>query len=292
MRLKAIIIALVIQKVAFSQPKFQSNDLTERFAYEVHSIDVFFDRFNFKKNSVFLDYFIKTNPDWTPNRVILIKSLFNNESSTKSLNNDIIENFILNVTDSLKPLYLKYRDSGWYADIDCRVMYKGKPGVIKLVMTVERTSKSAYKWSVVSADAALLKNKKNRIDSLVTVQKNELLIGNDSSRYFLSPVSHGINFSNLFKFFENKQHVRDYLAKGAYSFELAKLVYLVEHGEVKFIQVNQITYHLMQLNGWGMTVTYFEGSPKNSGWLISKLTKLSLEEKNDYLRRKLNINPN
>lgn len=88
--------------------------------------------------------------------------------------------------------------SGWFADLECRVVYKGKPAKVKLVLVVERTQQMAYKWSVISADATWLHFKKNKSDSLIAQRTDDLFSRTDSLKYFLSPVSHGINFSNIF----------------------------------------------------------------------------------------------
>lgn len=274
------------------QPISGSNELTDKFAYEVHTMDVFFERFNFKKNTVFLNYFNKTNPERVPTRVSLIKSLFNADKFDQHFKLDTVKNFIWTVTDSANPVYARYRDTGWFADLDCKIIYKGKPATVKLILMVERTPQNAYKWSVISADASWLRFKKNKSDSLVAQNRDDLFTRKDSLKYFLSPVSHGINFSNVFKVFENKEHVAEYMAKDARSFELAKLISLIQKSDIKFIEVNKITYHLLQLKGWGLTVNYFDLHPYNSGWLISRLDKLDINQKNEYLYKRLNISPN
>jgi hypothetical protein len=227
-----------------------------------------------------------------PTRTSLIKSLFNAEQFEQNFKPDSVKDFILTVTDSANPIYARYRDSGWFADLECRVGYKGKPSTVKLVLMVERTQQMAYKWSVISVDATWLHFKKNKADSLITQRIDNLFSRRDSLKYFLSPVSHGINFSNIFKIFENKEHVAEYMAKDARSFELAKLISLIQKSEIEFLEVDKITYHLLQLKGWGLTVNYFDVNPRNSGWLISRLNKLDIQQKNEYLQRRLNINPN
>lgn len=41
----------------------------------------------------------------------------------------------------------------------------------------------------------------------------------------------------FFKVFENKEHVAEYMAKDAHSFELAKLISLIQKSEIKFLDV-------------------------------------------------------
>lgn len=277
---------------AFAQQRIATNELTDKFAYEVHTMDVFFERFNFKKNTALLNYIIKNNPERIVTRAGLVKSLFNYNKFEQNFRQDTVKDFIITVTDSINPMFARYRDSGWFADLDCKVVYNGKPTTVKLVLMVEKTLQNAYKWSVISADASWLHLKKNKSDSLVAQNKDELFARKDSMKYFLSPVSHGINFSNVFKVFENKEHVADYMAKDAHSLELAKLISLIQKSEVEFLEVDKITYHLLQLKGWGLTVNYFGTNPRNSGWLISRLSKLDIQQKNEYLHRRLNINPN
>jgi len=57
----------------------------------------------------------------------------------------------------------------------------------------------------------------------------------------------------------------------------------------KFIQIDKIAYHLLQIDGWVVNVDYYNRSDYNSGWLISKLIKVNNKEKEIYKSKILNI---
>jgi hypothetical protein len=56
----------------------------------------------------------------------------------------------------------------------------------------------------------------------------------------------------------------------------------LEKGELEYVQVNKVTYHFLQVKGWAFTVQQFVRQDKNSGWLISKLTKADEGTKEHY----------
>ncbi|HKR06318.1 MAG TPA: hypothetical protein VJY62_16905 [Bacteroidia bacterium] len=219
----------------------------------------------------------------------LILSLFDHKSAEINLSE--LDTFILQATDSIHPEFLKYRDIDWYAELRCKVFHKGKLKKLTLILKVEKSDQNAFRWSVVSAKADFLNYNYSKADSIYFKQLNEKF-NKDSyfnPLYFLSPVCHGLDFMNIDNVFINKGHVNDYIYKGPYSIELSRLILQIQKSEIKFVQVNSVRYHLLQINGWILTVDNFERNEKNSGWLISRLFKASSSQKSDYLITKLNI---
>jgi hypothetical protein len=92
-------------------------------------------------------------------------------------------------------------------------------------------------------------------------------------------------------FSENKKAFENYVVKNR-SYQLEKLISKVKNSEIKFVQVNTISYHLLQLENWLLIVDYFNRNEKNSGWLINTLLKISDEQKQAYLKEHLNVQDN
>ncbi|MBL0341162.1 MAG: hypothetical protein IPP71_09665 [Bacteroidetes bacterium] len=204
---------------------------------------------------------------------------------------DDIKVFINQVTDSLDPRFLKYNDKEWFAELKCKVSYKNKPTNLTLILKVNKSKNNGYSWDVVSAKAEFLKFKPVRSDSVI--QKNmknfndSLLLKNPE--YFLSPVSHGIEFTNVDEIFLNKSKINSYIYPGSRSFELTKLLAVMAKSEIVFGQVDKIRYHLLQINDWVMVLDHFNRKDLNSGWLINQLIKIKDPEKAGYKLRQLNI---
>ena len=110
-----------------------------------------------------------------------------------------------------------------------------------------------------------------------------------NSDYFLSPVSHGIEFTNIDNIFVNKSKINNYLYPGPRSFELLKLAGMISKSEIIFKQVDKIRYHLLQVDNWVLVLDQFNRKEANSGWLINQLVQIDNREKGDYKLKQLNI---
>lgn len=264
-------------------------DFSTHFAMEVHSVDDFFDRFNFKQNSTFFKYVKVKFPNKDIDRKGLIVSLFNKQNTT--FKPEALKSFIIHVTDSLNPRFLKYNDKEWYAELKCKVSHKNKPLTLTLILKVNKSKNNGYSWDIVSAKSEFLKFRATKSDSiLLRNMKNfddSILLKN--SEYFLSPVSHGIDFTNIDEVFLNNSHINSYIYPGTRSFELVKLLSLMARSEIQFVQVDKIRYHLLQISDWVLVLDHFNRNDMNSGWLINQLIRIKDSEKAGYKLRQLNI---
>ena len=266
------------------------DDLTENFAFEVKSIDDFIDRFNFEPETEFNSFLKDRFPASVINRKTFLLSLFNlkNVSFYNSLDVDF---FIREMTDTLKRRYIHFSDYDWYALAECKVIYQKRVRTLDLILKVERDAKRSVKWSIVSAKAGFLGINPASKDSLYILGRNDYVRnrGNDSSRFFLHPVSHAIDFMNVDEVFSKKKHFADYYYAGPKSPQLLRLSGLIQKSQIKFLQINAISYHFMQIKGWIVIVDYFNRNERNSGWLINSLTRATPEQKRIYMEHQLNI---
>ncbi len=270
--------------------------LTDTYAFYVKNIDDFFERFNFKKSTAFYKYVVKTNPDVELLREHLLYSLFKtsnvlpikNKVAKKqpvvTLKPEDVSEFISQVCNVDSPCYLKYKDSEWFAELKCSVLYKNRPQILTLILKVEHFENDAFAWSIVGANAPffpLVKEAKGA--KILDISKYVP----ESERHFLSPVSHGLEFQDVRKIFGNKKHAADYVYESAHTTGIEKLLLLISKSEIKFVQVNKVTYHLLQINGWIVVIEKFKMKERNSGWLISELRKADDSVKKEFKKKKL-----
>ena len=180
-----------------SKAQITKADFTKDFALQVKTIDDFFDRFNFRENTAFRNYITKQYPQLKYTRNNFIPLLFNQKGVTIAETDK--NNFIGQVTDTLHPKYLNYSDTTWYAELSCKVVYLGKPRNLTLIMKVESVESDMYSWTIVSASADFLKFKPVKSDSVIRLNKDTCCKAgiNKNAAYFLTPISHGIDFTNV-----------------------------------------------------------------------------------------------
>lgn len=278
-----LIYFLSFLQVAFSAAQNNNSVLTESFAFEVRTIDDFMERFNFEKNTEFMKYLKENYPQEKITRARLLHSLFNDQNKNLSRGREQAV-FVKEMSDSINRSSINFSDSGWYVELECLVSCnycKEKTQRLFLILKVEE-KKSAMKWSVVSAHANFLGN------SAVQPDNNRL---NDSTRFFLHPMSHALDFMNIDEAFKRKKDFHYYVCSGPHTAQLDCLISQIRKSEIEFIQVSTISYHFLQLKGWIMRVDYFNRYARNSGWLINKLSRVTPKEANDYLLNRLNVLP-
>ncbi len=101
---------------------------------------------------------------------------------------------------------------------------------------------------------------------------------------FLHPMSHELDFMNLIKVFKDKTHIENYAIKTYQPDYLTLFLYEFKQGYFEFKYVEDLKFHFFQIPGWYFEVEQFVRAENNSGWLISKLTKISPEEKSILLK--------
>lgn len=281
---------LILYQKNYAQ--INKSEFTKEFALNIKTIDDFFDRFDFRENTAFRKFLSKEYPQLTYTRKSFIPILFNQKGETV-LEEDK-KKFIEQVTDSINPKFLNYSDTSWFAELTCKVNYLGNPKNLTLILKVEGTEDNLYSWTIVSAKADFLKLKPTKADSTLLKTKDLCCVSgvNKSSTYFLTPISHGIDFTNVDNVFMNNTHINDYIYSGPRSFELCKLISLVKQSKVKFGQIDNIAYYLFQIDGWVLKIDYFNRNDYNSGWLISRLIKVNNQEKDIFKLKNLNIASN
>lgn len=260
--------------------------LTEEFASSVQTIDDFFDRFNGDPATPYFQYLRTHHPEKSISRKTAVVSLF--EARKTTWNESDVTRFVNRFGMNYAPK-LRFAQNDWYAVLHTKVSYQRKRRSLDLILKAESVISQdgtiGFKWSLLSAKAAFLGA---MTDSLEHSDFDREIIPVTDSLHFIHPMSHAINFMNVHDIF-HKNTLRDYFARQAVIGPLDSLQRMVDAGQVRFIQVDSVNYHLLQLPGWIVEVGYYEREDSNSGWLIQELTPADESEKKRYLKAQLNI---
>lgn len=243
---------------------------TQNFAFQVKQVDEFIERFNGEKSTVLLEFAKKHYPEEEMERYELLTTLFNQEDSTWDL--ELIKAFLRDINKPEDPSFLSYYDDDWYAQLDCEVYYKGNPEQLSLFLEIESTPELESEWVIRGVKADFL--------CLPEAEKTGSM---------LNPVSHATDFMNLHKLFEQPQYARGYMHKHFQGNLLTLFYHELSKKRLKLKNINKITYHFLQIQNWGFTVSQFRRSGLNSGWLIDTLTPMTEAEKANYRVQQLSL---
>lgn len=271
-RLFACIVFILSYGICLAQNFINNDDLDTQFAFQVKQIDEFFERFNFDNSSpTFLKKYLDNNNlknKDIPNREFFLKSLFVHDSPDTIL----VKEFISFIDNSKPLILLTFYDSNWYALLSCDFSFLGKPKTVQLVMKNQVKGKEQSKWVIFSVKSELFKYPKSI----------------DSTR-IMSPMSHAVDFMTLNKAFADKTNSSNYYRKDLQVDELSVFQFLVQNNILKFEKLNSINYYFFQIPDWFFRVDYFNRQSNNSGWLISQIMKMTVEDKIKLKKEILNI---
>lgn len=260
---------LVLIPTFLSAQRYEKEYVTV-FAWEVKQIDEFIERFNDADGTLIKEYNKEYQPKVALTREKLIKSLFN--AAKPDWNYTEITNFIEQVTVGNSPLLLDFNGENWYANVDCSVLWKGKPKTVQCKLKIINLPDGSCKWVISDVSAKFLLP----IDAVgkplpVTQPQMPKPVNKFES---LNPMSHTNDFLNIDMVSENVKDISNYIEPSEhYSDMMSVFIRQILNKNLKILQTNSITYTFCQIEGWKIEVQQFNRPTKNSGWLISKLIK-------------------
>jgi hypothetical protein len=246
-----------------------SFDNEENFAFQVKQIDEFIERFN-NEDSTLIKKYMEDNYDVDQfNRLDLLKTLFNYTDVVWNV--DEVTQFLSDVTKTDNPVLLDFLDDNWYAELDCSGSYKGINKKFKLILKIQvNEEKKASKWVITSVQADFFQ-----------------LPEASSSQKTLNPASHGTDFMGLKIAFKDGSNIGNYIAEEANTSQLLLFFHELQEKNIIFDQVDDITYHFLQIENWIFQVRDFKRNTTNSGWLICALIHVNEDDKKYYKKEKL-----
>ncbi|MBC8034069.1 MAG: hypothetical protein H7Y03_07995 [Chitinophagaceae bacterium] len=206
----------------------------------------------------------------------LIRGLFNYE--THSWSEVAIDSFIRAAVNVQKPLKLDFYSSGWFAEANCKFLYKSNVIDIPIILRISTDESRRSKWVIAAV---------KRPAPEKAVAASAAIIAKDPGK-FINPASHSSNFIALEKALNDKENLPAYFDdpffKRTYSTDF---YYAVLNGMIKLLYVKDVKYHFLQVGGYVFAVEHFQRDALNSGWLINSMKKVSVADQEDYKKRLL-----
>jgi hypothetical protein len=103
-------------------------------------------------------------------------------------------------------------------------------------------------------------------------------------------MSHELDFMNLHKAFKETENLDFYLERDYVPDMTALFVMEMKNGNLNFVSVNNVKFHVFQVQNWYFEVSYFNRNEVNSGWLISNLLRVNEKEKRDLMEHYTHVN--
>jgi len=238
------------------------NDESKLYA-ETKQVNQFFRRFNNEEGPDGIRYNKRSkeyrNPD---TRLKYLNILFDLEN--ESLNNKVKEDFLDVVTNDSLPLYLDFHSPGWFAEVKTKFLYRGQDKYVTFYLELEQEN-LGYKWVITNVF----------FDEYTQILEEK----NSGTKKFLHPMSHELDFMNFIRVFDDKSSIEDYTSKGFAPDYLSVFIYEFKQGLFKYQTVMNLKFHFFQIPGFYFELEKFNRSGYNTGWLISRLTAITDDEK-------------
>jgi hypothetical protein len=154
--------------------------------------------------------------------------------------------------------FLSLHGGDFLAEVHAVFAWEGKLDTLKLFLSLQEESVGS-KWVIISAHG---------ISNLAKGQK-------DTGQVFLHPLSHEIEFMNLFRAFQDADNMHSYVKEDFEPDGLSVLWYEIQRKRVVFKSVIGVLFHCRQIEGWYFTLEQKLRPELNSGWLITHLQRQS-----------------
>ena len=188
-----------------------------------------------------------------------------NPRTSGNLRNFFVEDLLKNRQ------YMEFLGGNWFSEVSATFKWKGKDVDISLIMALEKDGLGS-KWVISNVFFSEFQK---------YFPQGELA---DREKHFLHPMSHELDFMNIYKIFNDPQIVEYYASTDYQPDYLTLFFYEIKQRTLKFDHVESVKFHIFQIKNWYFEVSWFNRSGYNSGWLISNLIYLKEEEKEALLK--------
>jgi hypothetical protein len=167
--------------------------------------------------------------------------------------------------------YMEFLGGNWFSEISAKFIWKGQEVDISMIMAIEQEGLGS-KWVISNVFFSEFQK---------YFPQGEM---SEREKHFLHPMSHELDFMNIYKIFTDPQ-VIEYYASNDYTPDYVTLFfYEIKQGNLKFDHIESVKFHVFQIDNWYFEVSWFNRTGYNSGWLISNLIYLKPEEKETLLK--------
>lgn len=152
--------------------------------------------------------------------------------------------------------YLSLHAGNFLAEVQVVFAWEGRLDTVQLMLSVQE-EEIGSKWVIVGVQGI-----------------SQLTVGyKDTGQVFLHPMSHEIEFMNLFRAFQDAENLHSYVKEDFSPDGLSVLWYEIQRKRVVFKSVLGVRFHCRQIPGWYFVLQQKLRPELNSGWLITKLER-------------------
>ena len=183
---------------------------------------------------------------------------------------DLQRYFIEDVTKD-DSTFMTFLGGRWYSEVSCTFRYNGKPVNISLILAVEKEGLGS-KWVLTNVYFSDF----NKLFPNGEIAERE--------KHFLHPMSHELDFMNIYKAFQNPEVIEYYASKEFQPDYLTLFFFEIKQGKLVFQHVDSVKFHVFQIKDWYFEVSWFNRSGLNSGWLMSNVIYMPEKEKTNLIK--------
>ncbi len=167
--------------------------------------------------------------------------------------------------------FMNFLGGRWYSEVSTTFKYNGKNVNIILFLAIEKEGLGS-KWVLTN----IYFPEYNKIFPNGEIAERE--------KHFLHPMSHELDFMNIYKAFQNHEVIEYYASKEFQPDYLTLFFYEIKQGKLVFQHVDSVKFHVFQIKDWYFEVSWFNRSGLNSGWLMSNVLYMPEKEKNNLIK--------
>ena len=167
--------------------------------------------------------------------------------------------------------FMTFLGGRWYSEVSATFKYKGKDVSLIMILGIEKEGLGS-KWV---------------LNNIYFSEFNKLFPTGEMAekeKHFLHPMSHELDFMNIYKIFKEPEIIEYYASKSFEPDYLTLFFYEVKKGNLVFQNVDAVKFHVFQIKDWYFEVSWFNRSGSNAGWLISNLIYLPEKDKKDLIK--------
>ena len=183
---------------------------------------------------------------------------------------DLQRYFIEDVTKG-DSTYMTFLGGRWYSEVSTTFRYNGKDVNIILFLAVEKEGLGS-KWVLTNVYFSEF----NKLFPTGEMAEKE--------KHFLHPMSHELDFMNIYKAFQSPEVIEYYASKEYQPDYLTLFFYEIKKGHLVFQHVDAVKFHVLQIKDWYFEVSWFNRSGLNSGWLMSNVIYMPEKEKVNLIK--------
>lgn len=167
--------------------------------------------------------------------------------------------------------FMTFLGGRWYSEVSATFKYNGKDVNLIMILGVEKEGLGS-KWVLNN----IYFSEFNKLFPTGEITEKE--------KHFLHPMSHELDFMNIYKIFKEPEVIEYYASKRFEPDYLTLFFYEIKKGNLRFQHVDSVKFHVFQIKDWYFEVSWFNRNGSNAGWLISNLIYIPEKDKKDLIK--------